>query len=91
MLLLLATTKFCCVTMFEVGGNTCNNALQLATQHCCVEVEEKCSCPYITGPLTRLAARLYNVLGRTFHELTDNAILSLKQTLWIVAESVNHP
>ena len=21
-----ATTKFCCVTMFEVGGNTCNNA-----------------------------------------------------------------
>ena len=25
MLLQLATTKFCCVTMFEVGGNTCNN------------------------------------------------------------------
>ena len=31
MLLRLATTKFCCVTMFEVGGNTCNNAFQLAT------------------------------------------------------------
>ena len=27
----LATTKFCCVTMFEVGGNTCNNGFQLAT------------------------------------------------------------
>ena len=22
----LATTKFCCVTMFEVGSNTCNDA-----------------------------------------------------------------
>ena len=22
--------------MFEVGGNTCNNASQLATQQCCV-------------------------------------------------------
>ena len=32
MLLQLATTKFCCVTVFEVGGNTCNNASQLATQ-----------------------------------------------------------
>ena len=32
----LATTKFCCVTMFEVGGNTCNNAFQLAMQQCCV-------------------------------------------------------
>ena len=41
----LATTKFCCVTMFEVGGNTCNNAFQLATQQCCVKVEETC-CPY---------------------------------------------
>ena len=45
MLLQLATTKFGCVTMFEVGGNTCNNAFQLATQQCCVQVEEKC-CPY---------------------------------------------
>ena len=35
MLLQLATTKFCCVTMFEVGGNACNNAFQLATQQCC--------------------------------------------------------
>ena len=26
MLLQLATTKFCFVTMFEVGGNTANNA-----------------------------------------------------------------
>ena len=34
MLLQLSTTKFCCVTMFEVGGNTCNNAFQLATQRC---------------------------------------------------------
>ena len=32
----LATTKFCCVTVFEVGGNTCNNASQLATQWCCI-------------------------------------------------------
>ena len=40
-----ATTKFGCVTMFEVGGNTCNNAFQLATQQCCVQVDEKC-CPY---------------------------------------------
>ena len=31
-----ATTKFCCVTMFEVGGNTCNNAFQLATSQCYV-------------------------------------------------------
>ena len=31
MLLQLATTKFCCVTMFEVGGNTRNNAFQLAS------------------------------------------------------------
>ena len=38
----LATTKFCCVTMFEVGGNACNNAFQLAMQQCCVKVEEKC-------------------------------------------------
>ena len=29
---------FCCVTMFELGGNTCNNAFQLATQQCCVQV-----------------------------------------------------
>ena len=36
MLLQLATTKFCCVTMFEVGGNTANNAFQLVTQQCCV-------------------------------------------------------
>ena len=36
MLLQLATTKFCCVTMFEVGGNTANNAFQLAMQQCCV-------------------------------------------------------
>ena len=28
--------KFCCVTMFEVGGNTANNAFQLAMQQCCV-------------------------------------------------------
>ena len=48
MLLQLATTKFCCVTMFEVGGNTCNNAFQLATQQCCVQVEEKC-CSYYRG------------------------------------------
>ena len=37
-LLQLATTKFCCVTMFEVGGNTTgntrNNTFQLTTQHC---------------------------------------------------------
>ena len=45
MLLQLARTKFGCVTMFEVGGKTCNNAFQLATQQCCVQVEEKC-CPY---------------------------------------------
>ena len=31
-----AITKFCCVTMFEVGGSTWNNAFQVATQ-----VEEK--------------------------------------------------
>ena len=30
------SNKFCCVTMFVVGGNTCNNAFQLAMQHCCV-------------------------------------------------------
>ena len=45
MLLQLGTTKFCCVTMFEVGGNTSNNAFQLATQQCCVKVEGKC-CQY---------------------------------------------
>ena len=28
--------KFYCVRMFEVGGNTCNNAFQLAMQQCCV-------------------------------------------------------
>ena len=26
----------CCVTMFVVGGNTCNNTFQLASQQCCV-------------------------------------------------------
>ena len=42
----LATTTFCCLGMFEVGGNTCNNAFQLATQQCyTLEVEEEC-CPY---------------------------------------------
>ena len=33
-------TKFCCATVFEVGGNTRNNAFQLATQQeekCCLE------------------------------------------------------
>ena len=48
MLLQLATMKFCCATMFEVGGNTpntWNNDFQLATQQCCVKVEGKC-CPY---------------------------------------------
>ena len=28
-----------------MGGNTANNAFQLAMQQCCVKVEEKC-CPY---------------------------------------------
>ena len=28
--------KFWCVTMFEVGGNTTNNAFQVAMQQCCV-------------------------------------------------------
>ena len=28
------STKFCCVTMSEVGGNTCNNAFQLARLRC---------------------------------------------------------
>ena len=32
MLLQPATTNFCRVTMFEVGGNTYNDAFQLATQ-----------------------------------------------------------
>ena len=41
----LATKKLCWVTMFEVGANTCNNAFQLATQQCYLQVEEKC-CPY---------------------------------------------
>ena len=41
MLLQLATTKFCYVTMFEVGGNMCNNAFQLVAQQCCMQVEEK--------------------------------------------------
>ena len=45
MLLQLATTKFCFVTIFEVGGNTASNACQLATQQCCVQVEGKC-CRY---------------------------------------------
>ena len=30
----LATTKCCCVTMFEVGGNTCNNAFQKCCPYC---------------------------------------------------------
>ena len=40
--------KFCCVTMFEVGGNTCNNAFQLATQQCCVQVAAICCSYYFT-------------------------------------------
>ena len=36
MLLQLATKKFCWMTMFEVVGNTCNNAFLLAMQQCCV-------------------------------------------------------
>ena len=35
--------------MFEVGGNTANNAFQLATQH---SVERKC-CRYYRWPLER--------------------------------------
>ena len=40
--------------MFEVGGNTCNNAFQLAMQHCCVQVEEKC-CPYYRALRDRMS------------------------------------
>ena len=36
----LATTKLFCMIIFEVGSNTCKNDSQLATQECCVEVEE---------------------------------------------------
>ena len=34
----LATTTFCCVTIFEAGGTTCNNAFQVAPQQCCLFV-----------------------------------------------------
>ena len=40
----LATTKFCCVTMFEVGGNTCKNATLL-------RCKLKKNVARITGPL----------------------------------------
>ena len=53
MLLQLPTTKFCCLTMFAMGDNTCNNAFQLATQQCCVQAEEK-YIARITGPLLLL-------------------------------------
>ena len=50
-LLQLATTKFCCLTMFGVGGNTCNNAFQFATQQCSVQVEQT-FCPYYRAFIT---------------------------------------
>ena len=34
--------------VFEVGGNTCNNAFQLAMQQCCVQVEAICCSYYFT-------------------------------------------
>ena len=34
----LATTKYFCVTMFGVGGNTCNKPFQHATQHVAYQV-----------------------------------------------------
>ena len=51
MLLQLATTQLCCVTMFKMGGNRYNNAFQLATQQCCVKFEENVALEEsITGP-----------------------------------------
>ena len=40
--------KICCVIMFEVGDNTCNNAFQFATQQCCVQIAAICCSYYFT-------------------------------------------
>ena len=57
-----ATTKFCCVTMFEVGGNTANNAFQLATQQCCLA-----SCSNLLLVLLHLYAREIHLLCNYIH------------------------
>ena len=42
----LATTNFVALQCFEVGGNTCNNASQLAMQQCCVALVAAICCSY---------------------------------------------
>ena len=49
MLLQLATTKFGCVTMFEVGVNTCNNAFQLAINATMLRASWKKMLPVLPG------------------------------------------
>ena len=55
MLLQLATTKFCCATMFEVGGNTpntCNNAFNLQRNDVACKLKKNVA--RITGPLRKV-------------------------------------
>ena len=87
----LATTKFCCVTMFVLGGNTRNNAFHLATQHCCnvaLQVEEKC-CPYYWA-LECLRSKM-SIFSLSSH-LKYNAILTRNLTctflLWITSKNL---
>ena len=46
----LARKNICCVAMFEVGGDTCNNAFKLATQQINVACKLKKNVARITGP-----------------------------------------
>ena len=73
----LATTEFCCVTMFEVGGNTCNDvALQVEEKRCpyyraftviylsvCKYVIKRCPNKVVTQLTTNMAADGFHFSG----------------------------
>ena len=69
----LATTKSCCVTMFEVGGNTCNNAYVQQRNNVALQVEEKC-CPYY---------RAFMYVCAQYYHLLTVAIVILTYPLYI--------
>ena len=64
--------KFCCVTMFEVGGNTANNAFQLAMQQCYVA-----SCSNLLLVLLHLYSQSENpfMLGKSLPQAIEQSRL----------------
>ena len=56
------------MTMFEVGGNMCNNAFQLAMQQCCVASRRKMLpvLPDLKGMIKKYIINTYCTLRNTY-------------------------